>query len=85
MKINHILFFYVNYLWYISSIIIINKTKQMKNQDKMYDELVDLRDQLEQNESENEDMLESIFFILDSMRGGYDMTEEAEAILNQVK
>ena len=57
----------------------------MKNQDKMYDELLDLRDQLEQNESENEDMLESIFFILDSIRGGYDMTEEAEAILNQVK
>tara|TARA_R110000772_G_scaffold32192_4_gene79044 strand:- start:8149 stop:8325 length:177 start_codon:yes stop_codon:yes gene_type:complete len=53
----------------------------MKNQDKMYDELVDLRDQLEQNESENEDTLESIFFILDSMRSGYDMTEEAETIL----
>ena len=57
----------------------------MKNQDKMYDELVDLRDQLEQNESENEDMLESIFFILDSMRGGYDMTEEAETILKPFK
>jgi len=53
----------------------------MENQDKLYDELVDLRDQLEQNESENEDTLESIFFILDSMRSGYDMTEEAETIL----
>ena len=60
----------------------------MKNQDKMYDELVDLRDQLECMEDDNDStdyVLESIFFILDSMRGGYDMTEEAVQCIEEAK
>ena len=60
----------------------------MKNQDKMYDELVDLRDQLECMEEDNDStdyVLESIFVILDSMKGGYDMTEEAATCIEEAK
>ncbi len=53
----------------------------MENQNKLWDELVELQYQLEENQDQHEDTLETIFFILDSMRGGYDMTEEAENIL----
>jgi len=54
---------------------------QMKNQDQMWDQLIDLRDELEINETENQDALEEIFFLLDSMRGGYDVTEQVETFL----
>ena len=52
----------------------------MENQNQIYDQLVALRNELELTEG-NEQLLDSIFFILDSMRGGYDMTEEAMNIL----
>ena len=39
-----------------------------------------MRNELELTDG-NEALLETIFFILDSMRGGYDMTEEAMNIL----
>ena len=54
---------------------------QMKNQDQMWDQLIDLRDELEINETENQDALEEIFFLLDSMRGGHDVTEQVETFL----
>ena len=53
----------------------------MKNQDEMWDQLIDLRAELEINETENEDALEEIFFLLDSMRGGHDVTEQVETFL----
>ena len=56
---------------------------QMKNQDQMWDQLIDLRDELEINETENQDLLEEIFFLLDSMRGGYDVTEQVETFLEK--
>ena len=52
----------------------------MENQNQIYDQLVAMRNELELTEG-NEQLLETIFFILDSMRGGYDMTEEAMNIL----
>ena len=52
----------------------------MENQNQIYDQLVAMRNELELTEG-NEQLLDSIFFILDSMRGGYDMTEEAMIIL----
>ena len=67
-------------------------SKTMTNQDKMYDELVELRDQLECMEDDNDSVynnveyvLEHIFVILDSMRGGYDMTEEAVICIEEAK
>jgi hypothetical protein len=54
---------------------------QMKNQDEMWDQLIDLRAELEINETENEEALEEIFFLLDSMRGGHDVTEQVETFL----
>lgn len=53
----------------------------MENQNKLWDELVELQYQLEENQDQHEDTLEIIFFIKDSMRGGYDMTEEIKNIL----
>ena len=53
----------------------------MKNQDEMWDQLIDLRAELEINETENEEALEEIFFLLDSMRGGHDVTEQVETFL----
>ena len=52
----------------------------MENQNQIYDQLVAMRNELELTDG-NEALLETIFFILDSMRGGYDMTEEAMNIL----
>ena len=63
-------------------------SKTMTKQDKMYDELVELRDQLECMEEDNDSLdlvLENIFFCLDSMRGGYDMTEEAAQCIEEAK
>ena len=53
----------------------------MKNQDEMWDQLIDLREELEINETENEEALEEIFFLLDGMRGGWDVTEQVEELL----
>ena len=54
--------------------------KTMENQNQIWDQLVSMRDELELTEG-NEELLETIFYILDRMRGGYDVTEEAMCIL----
>ena len=56
-------------------------SKTMTKQDQMWDQLIDLQEVLEMNETENQDALEEIFFLLDSMRGGYDVTEQVETFL----
>jgi len=59
----------------------------INNQDQLWDKLIDLRDKLEVDEAENQDLLEQLFFILDNMRGGHDVTEamlEEIAFLEEV-
>lgn len=47
----------------------------------IWDRLIAMRNELELTEG-NEELLETIFYLLDGMRGGYDVTEEAMNILN---
>ena len=65
-----------------------SNTNTMKNQDQLWDELVELRDSLECIEEDNDSrdyVLEDIFFCLDDMRGGKDMTDEALACIEDAK
>ena len=48
---------------------------EQEKKDQLWDQLIDLQEVLEMNETENERALEDIFFLLDDMRGGQDMTE----------
>ena len=65
-----------------------SNTNTMKNQDQLWDELVELRNSLECIEENNDNrdyVLENIFFCLDDMRGGKDMTDEALVCIEEAK